>query len=82
MGILPMRITGVPPVSLPFLCVSCSEPQTQPRQQKQQQQDRAKMALEHTGKMPVPRTGKNQNPYDPIVGIILIVVLNVRSRRE
>ena len=52
MGILPMRITGVPPVSSPFPAVRSSE--IQPQQQ-EQQQDRARMALEHMGKMPMPR---------------------------
>ena len=48
MGVSPMCSTGVPPVSSGSSISS-------PEQRKQQQQDRAGTALEHTGKMPVPR---------------------------
>jgi glutamine amidotransferase len=49
-GVPPMCSTGVSPV------VAVSSASSFPRQQKEkQQQDRAGTALEHTGKMPVPR---------------------------
>jgi glutamine amidotransferase len=54
MGVPPMCTTGVSPVSSPFLVASSSRIYPQ-QQQQEQQQDRAGTALEHTGKMPVPR---------------------------
>jgi hypothetical protein len=57
MGILPMSITGVPPVSgcgmgiLPM-------PDSEHEEQQKQQQDMAKMAMLHMGKMPMILTGE------------------------
>ena len=64
MGILPMRDTGVSPVSL---AVSPSAGKQQ--QEEPQQQGRAGTALEHTGKMPVPHMAKMAMPQLSVLAV-------------
>jgi hypothetical protein len=65
MGVPPMRSTGILPVSSQSPAVSSAA-----EQQKQQQQDRAGTALEHMGKMPMPRPdmGKMPMPHSEDMG--------------